>query len=285
MSERINWFPGHMKKAFGIIEENLKLVDAVLYVLDARAPGACINPEFERILAEKPRLYVISKADLVEDTYVRLWKDYFKERGQACLAINSISGVTGGVVKEVKSLLAEKIRRYEDKGIKKTLRIMVIGIPNSGKSTLINGVCKKKKTLTGDKPGVTKAKQWVKISEGLEMLDTPGALWPCLEDREAAKDLFFIGSIKQEIFDNTELALLLVEKLKAIAAKQLAERYKLENAENASPLEILNGIAKNRGYVLKGGETDLDRTAICILDDFKKARIGKIGLERPPKII
>jgi ribosome biogenesis GTPase A len=281
MQDKINWFPGHMKKAFGIIEENLKLVDAVIYVIDARAPRACINPKFERVLNQKPRLYVLNKSDLVEEEYLRSWLEYFKKQGMSVVAANSATGVTSSIVKEVSALLKEKVKRYADKGVKKTLRLMVIGIPNSGKSTLINSLCSKKKTATGDKPGITKTKQWVNLGGGLEMLDTPGALWPNLEDQECAKDLFFIGSIRPDIFDNTELALLLIEKLKLIAAKNFEERYQLSGIGNTSPLEVLQIIAKNRGHIMKGGEIDTDRAALTVLDDFKKTRIGLIGLELP----
>jgi ribosome biogenesis GTPase A len=331
-----------MKKAVGIIGENLKLVDAVLYVLDARAPYACINPEFDRVLKDKPRLYVINKSDLVEENAVKAWAEFFRsqkniaanekgnieqnkgnpeqnsnkeqnkksEKGNIeqnnnkeqtdkaqnnnekniqnrgfpsrCIILNSATGVVSGVVKELRLLLGEKIERYRQRGVKKTLRIMVIGIPNSGKSTLINSVGGKKKTLTGDKPGVTKSKQWVNIGDGMELLDTPGALPPRLDDQEAAKDLFFIGSIKQDIFDNTELSLMLIEKLRKIAPKSLEERYKIEISDGGAPLEILKNIAKSRGYVVKGGEIDAERAAAAVLDDFKKTRIGKICLEKPP---
>jgi ribosome biogenesis GTPase A len=270
-----------MKKAFGIIEAGLRLVDAVVYVLDARAPEACINPEFEKILGDKPRLYVLNKADLTDEKSVRLWKEYFKRRGFFCIAENSAAGNGFAVVKEIKSLLAEKIKRYADKGVKKTLRVMVIGIPNSGKSTLINGVSKKKKTVTGDKPGVTKSGQWVNIGDGLEMLDTPGALWPSLTNQERAADLFFIGSIKPEIFDPAELAAELVAKLQKIAPDALAARYKLERVGEMSPTELLSAVAVGRGLVVKGGEADFDRAAAAVLDDFKKTRIGKICLETP----
>ncbi|MDR2091328.1 MAG: ribosome biogenesis GTPase YlqF [Clostridiales bacterium] len=288
MADKINWFPGHMKKAVGIIEENLKLVDAVLYVLDARAPFACINPEFDRILKDKPRLYILNKADLVEENSVKAWTDFFngsdfKAFQSRCIALNSATGVTSSVVRELRTLLGEKIKRYREKGVKKTLRVMVIGVPNSGKSTLINGVAFKKKAATGDKPGVTKSKQWVNIGDGLEMLDTPGALAPRLDDENAAKDLFFIGSIRQEIFDNTELALNLIEKLRKIALKNLEERYKIEIAGDTAPMEILEKIAKSRGCVVKGGEIDIDRAAMTVLDDFKKARTGRICLEMPKR--
>jgi ribosome biogenesis GTPase A len=342
-----------MKKAVGIIEENLKLVDAVLYVLDARAPYACINTEFDRVLKDKPRLYVINKSDLVDEGSVKAWAEFFRspakistdakggadtnDGGKAkqnakqnikqnaekndignieknikqnieknaeialknetkrdlrdeikpsesfqsrCVVLNSATGVTSGVVKELRLLLGEKIERYRQRGVKKTLRVMVIGIPNSGKSTLINSVGGKKKAMTGDKPGVTKSKQWVNIGDGMELLDTPGALPPILEDQEAAKDLFFIGSIKQDIFDNTALSLMLIEKLQKIAPKSLKERYKIEVSDDATPLEILKSVAKSRGYVVKGGEIDTERAAVTVLDDFKKTRMGRICLER-----
>ena len=281
MEGKINWFPGHMVKAFRIIEEQLKNVDAVLYVLDARAPAACVNPEFDRVLKDKPRLYILNKADLTEKSYAERWLSHFKRKGFSCIALNSASGPTACVLTELKRLLSAKLERYEEKGIKKTLRAMVIGIPNSGKSTLINGLVGKRKTLTGDKPGITKTKQWVSVGCGMEILDTPGALWPSLTDQEAAKDLFFIGSIKPEIFDNTGLAVELISKLRRIAPDKLRARYVLEGFEDTSDTEVLKKIAESRGCVSKGGETDTDRAAVILLEDFKKTRIGKIGLEEP----
>ncbi|MDR2046926.1 MAG: ribosome biogenesis GTPase YlqF [Clostridiales bacterium] len=280
MDGGINWFPGHMKKAVGIIGENLKLADAVIYVLDARAPAACINPEFEKILRDKPRLYALNKADLVDGGSVKAWLGYFRESGRACVPLNSATGTTGGVVKALKILLGEKLKRYSEKGVNKMLRMMVIGIPNSGKSTLINGLCGKKKTVTGDKPGVTKSKQWVRIADGFELLDTPGALSPRLDDQEAARDLCFIGSIKREIFDDAELALMLIERLVRIAPREFAARYGV-SVSDAAPLDILREIAEKRGCVLRGGEVDTDRAAAAVLDDFRKTRIGRICLEQP----
>lgn len=279
----ISWFPGHMAKAMRIIEDNMKIVDAVVYVLDSRAVSACINPSFDSVIKNKPILYVLNKCDLVEKSDLDKWCAYFEKQGYNYITANSANGRDAGrILKKLTDIMAEKIARYRAKGVMTPIRAMVVGIPNSGKSTLINCLCGGKKTITGDRPGVTKSKQWLAVAKGVDMLDTPGTLWPKMEDQTIALHLAFIGSIKDEILDSEEIAFNLTKFLYENHRNLLNERYGI-TIESDNPTEIIEEIARKRGYVVKGGEVDTERTSKMIVDDFRKQKIGKIMLEYPEK--
>lgn len=279
----IQWYPGHMTKALREMEENVKKVDAVIYVLDSRAVEACINPKFEKIIGNKPVLYVFNKADTVEKNHLKEWLNYFDKMGHTYVAANSASGrESAAILGSLKNLLTAKIESYRAKGVNARLRAMVLGIPNSGKSTLINSLCAGKKTVTGDKPGVTRGKQWVAVSDYVDLMDTPGTLWPSFDNQTLALHLAFIGSIKDDVLDINEICLKFIEFMLSEHPSLLAERYNLE-ALSDTPLEVYEQIAKSRGYLLKGGEPDYDRTAAAVIDDFRKQRTGKIMLERAPR--
>ena len=278
----IQWFPGHMTKAIRMMEENIKLVDSVIYVLDARCILASFNPKLNKLCGNKPILYIINKADLVEKADLAKWLDYFKRNNMTAITTNSASGNTSRVVEELKKINKELIDRYQSKGANRSVRAMVVGIPNSGKSTLVNSLCGSKRTITGDRPGVTRGKQWVVLSKGVELLDTPGTLWPSFENQTHAMHLAFVGSINEDILNLEELSYELILYLMSIRSKEFFERYKvdydmLKDLDRISTLELL---AKKRGFLLKGGIFDLERLSKAIIDDFRKQKFGKIMLEQ-----
>lgn len=276
----IQWFPGHMAKAKRQMEENVKRVDSLIYVLDARAPFSSVNPEFDNLIRLKPVLYVINKCDLVEKTAAEAWVAYFREKGMTVLAISGTVGKDAPkVLAALKELNKEKLERNRLKGVNYALKAMVIGMPNTGKSTLINALCRGKKTVTGDKPGVTKGEQWVRLESGISLLDTPGTLCHSMKSEKAGLDLAFIGSIRDAVVDTTELSLELIRFLREKRAGALAARYGIE--ETGTPLEVLEKVAQKRGQVRKGGEADLDKAALALIEDFRKLRLGKIILETP----
>ena len=276
--EKINWFPGHMQKALRMMESEAKNVDALIYVLDSRAPFACLNPEFVRIIGSKPILYVLNKIDLADEKKIKEIKTKLPGENKLVIELNSTaSGAIGLVTSSLNSLCKATIEKYKNKGVNYFVRAMVLGIPNCGKSTLVNNLCGSKKAITGNKPGVTKGKQWVKLSNNIEILDTPGTLWPNLIDEGEAKKLAFIGSIKDDVVEIEQLSLFLLEALLKTYPKELEERFSVQ-VENKTPLEIMEEIAERRKYVVRGGEIDYERTAKAILDDFRKGRIGKITL-------
>lgn len=274
-----------MTKAIRMMSENVRLVDGIIYLLDARAIASCINPTFDKIIGDKPVLYVVSKIDLVEKTDIDEWKAYFDKNGKNYVFINSLDNQSGSkVVARFNDMLKSVAEKYENKGVNKTLRGMVIGVPNSGKSTLINCIAKSKRAVTGDKAGVTKGKQWVTISNRLELLDTPGTLCPQFDSKRIAENIAFIGSINENILDVSDLCLLLIERLKEVAPTLLQDRYKLKDMEK-TPLEIYEEICKNRGFLLKGGDFDYERCARAVIDDFRKQKIGKIILDKPKDVL
>lgn len=276
--EKINWFPGHMQKALRMMEAEAKNVDALIYVLDSRAPFACLNPEFVRIIGSKPILYVLNKIDLADEKKIKEIKTKLPGENKLVIELNSTaSGAIGLVTSSLNSLCKAIIEKYKNKGVNYFVRAMVLGVPNCGKSTLVNNLCGSKKAITGNKPGVTKGKQWVKLSNNIEILDTPGTLWPNLIDEGEAKKLAFIGSIKDDVVEVEQLSLFLLEALLKTYPKELEERFSVQ-VENKTPLEIMEEIAERRKYVVRGGEIDYERTAKAILDDFRKGRIGKITL-------
>ena len=278
----INWFPGHMTKALRMMEKEIKIVDAIIYVLDSRAPFSCVNPKLNTLVNGKPIIYILNKVDLADDVLVKEWTNYFNNKPNSkCIVLSSVeSGSAKKIESAVKEMLKDKIEKYKNKNISINLRAMVIGVPNSGKSTLINNLCGKAKTITGNKPGVTKGKQWVKIASGLEILDTPGTLWPAFDNNTVAHHLAYIGSIKEEVLDIPTLSLDFIKDINKINTNILKNRYKIDFDEKNTELEILEMICVSRGYKLKGDELDYDRGAYALINDFKQTRLGKITLEK-----
>lgn len=275
----IHWFPGHMAKSLRMMEENVKLVDIIFYVVDARAPMSCINPAFEPIIRDKKTVYILNKADLVSESDLTYFAGKLKSMGDEAIALcGTLSKSTSALCGIAKKLCKDKLDKSANRGIRATIRAMVIGVPNSGKSTLINNLCGKASTLTGNRAGVTKGKQWVRINEYFEVLDTPGTLYPKLSDRVAANRLAYIGSIKDEVVDKNELALSLLGELMEIDGNILKNKYKVEICDDR--FQVMSDIARNRGHILKGNEPDIDRTSIAFIDDFRKGKLGKICLDR-----
>lgn len=267
-----------MNKSLREMEEKIKLVDAVIYVLDARAPFSCINPAFGKIIADKPVIYILNKADTVCETDLLPWVEKLSAGNAKAVRMNSTaSGASKIIADKLFLLCKDKIERKKARGINTVIRAMVIGVPNSGKSTLINNLCGKAKTVTGNRAGVTRAQQWVRISPYLEVLDTPGTLYPKLDDQKLALNLAFIGSIRDEVVDTYELALELIKKLFS-ESDALQKRYGIPLCGNAA--EDLSVIALKRGLLIKGGQPDGDRAAAAIIDDFRKGRMGKVMLEK-----
>lgn len=279
----INWYPGHMAKAKRMLEENLKWIDVVAELVDARAPRATRNPDFDALFARKARILLMNKSDLGDPGTNKRWIAYYKRMGIEAAEIVSTGGsARAQVVRLIERATAEQVKRSEEKGVKKTVRALIAGIPNVGKSTLINRIAGEKRAQTGDRPGVTKGKQWVKITPHLELLDSPGLLWPKFEDAALAAHLAFIGSINDEVLNLEELSEQLLSELRALAPAALFERYKKLDA-NTPEGELLTAAAKSRGFILKGGVYDTERAARIVLDEFRAGKIAKVSLEQPPK--
>lgn len=278
----INWFPGHMKKTQREIKENLKLVDAVIEIRDARIPRSSANPDIDKLVLDKPRLILLNKSDLTESKVTKEWMRELTKDNVMAMEVNCLKGSGLQKIKPaLNELLKEKHERLKGKGLKVIMtRVMVVGIPNVGKSTFINKMARNNIAKTGDRPGVTKAKRWIKTAMDIEMLDTPGVLWPKFKDDETALNLAFTGAIKDEIMDVEELAYKLVERLQEFYPEKLMERYKIDTVYE-NPLETLDAIAIKRGAIMKGREIDYNRIAVILLDEFRGGKIGNISLERP----
>ncbi|EOU1701820.1 ribosome biogenesis GTPase YlqF [Clostridium perfringens] len=278
----INWFPGHMVKTKREIQNNLKLVDAVIEIRDARIPKSSKNPDIDTLCAGKPRVILLNKSDLTDPKVTKAWKDSLTNDETIVLEVNALKGEGLNAIKPaLLKLLKEKHDRLKAKGLAKiTTRAMVVGIPNVGKSTFINKMAKNNIAKTGDRPGVTKNKQWIKTKLGIELMDTPGVLWPKFEDEIVGLNLAFTGAIKDEIMDTEELALKLVERLQETNPEELMTRYKLTEL-NENPLDNLDAIARKRGAIMAGNQIDYNRIAGIILDEFRGGKIGKISLEKP----
>jgi len=281
----IQWFPGHMAKTRRLIKENLKLVDVVIELLDARIPLSSRNPEIDRLVGQKPRIIALNKSDLSDPEKNRLWAQYFKKSSIEAIYTNAITGTGMDQLKnKLKELTRLKTESAAAKGrIGRPVRTMVVGIPNVGKSAFINRIAGRASAQTGDKPGVTRTKQWVRINPGIQLLDTPGILWPKFEDPDTGLNLAFTGAIKDEIMDTTELAARLMERLAALYPDRLMERYKLGQVKERPGFMLLEEAGRNRGCLVSGGEVDLNRIAAIVLDEFRGGRIGKITLEDPPE--
>lgn len=280
----INWFPGHMKRTQRQISENLKLVDAVIEIRDSRIPKSSANPDIDKLVGSKPRIILLNKSDLSEKAVNNAWMKHLSNDHTMVLEVNCLKGSGLQKIKPaLNELLKEKHDRLRAKGLKKIIsRIMVVGIPNVGKSTFINKMAKNTVAKTGDRPGVTKNKQWIKTAMDAEMLDTPGVLWPKFEDEETGLNLAFTGAIRDEIMDIEDLAYKLVERLQTFYPEMLKERYKIEEVYE-DPLQTMEAIARKRGCLMKGGEIDYNRIAVILLDEFRAGKIGNISLERPKK--
>ncbi|NLL82447.1 MAG: ribosome biogenesis GTPase YlqF [Tissierellia bacterium] len=278
----INWYPGHMKKTKESIEKNLSLVDVVFELLDARIPYSSQNPIIDSIVQDKPRVVILNKSDLADNNANNLWQNHFTNRGIPSILFDSLSGKGVDRILKIASDVTKKKREsYKDRGvINRPVRAIIIGIPNVGKSTLINTLSGRKGTRTGNKPGITKATQWIKIKGSLELLDTPGILWPKFEEEIVGLNLAFTGAIKDEILDTETLALKLIDVLIDIAPELLKDRYSIE-LQDLSPLEVMESIGNRRGCIIKGGEIDYTKTSNIILDEFRKGIIGNITLELP----
>lgn len=282
----INWYPGHMAKAKRELAEDLRLIDVVVQIVDARAPYACLNPDFDELFRSKIRVMLLNKADLSSKDANKAWTEHFRERGYSVLEFVSIGpSARKNAVAFIEKAGEPVLRKYRAKGVMKTLRAMVVGIPNVGKSTFINKLAGVNKALTGDKPGVTRGKQWVKVSQYLELMDTPGLLWAKLDDRESARHLAYIGSIRDDVLNVEEIAGLLLCDLGRICPGELFARYpKLAGAaDGTSPEAMLEGVAASRGFILSGGVPDTERAARIVLDEFRAGKIAKISLEIPGK--
>lgn len=275
----IQWFPGHMTKAIRMMEDNLRLVDALIYVIDARAVYSCDNPLFNKLLQGKKVLYVFNKCDLVDSKDLDKWCEEFKRQNKPFVKAIGTSGDCSQIVAGLKRVVADKIEKYAQKGANISIRAMVVGVPNSGKSTIINSMVKKAKAVTGDRPGVTRGKQWLSI-DNVDFLDTPGTLWGKFEDQKVAHHLAYIGSIREDILDVSELAFDLISELKDIYPDALKNRYNLAELEDDT-LQIFEQIAMARGFKLKGNQPDYERTAKMLIDEFRKGKLGKIMLEMP----
>ena len=281
----INWYPGHMKKTIEDIEEKLKLVDFVIEIIDSRIPYSSRNPLFKDLLKNKKRLLIFNKSDLSNPKLNEEWMEKITDENNFAISYNAMKPNVNLVVKKSEELMADEIKKYQDKGLKKgPLRAMIVGIPNSGKSTFINSISGTKSARTGNRPGVTKTNQWIKIHSKLHLLDTPGVLWPKFEDK-VGLNLAFTGAIKDEIMDRETLALKLIEKLKNIAPASLEERYKISDIKEMSPIEIMDEIGKNRGALMRGGLIDYEKVSGIILDEFRKGTLGRITLEEPNEFL
>ncbi len=280
----INWYPGHMTKARRMMQEDIKLIDLVIELLDARVPLSSRNPDIDDLAKNKSRLILLNKADLADNRKTKLWTAYFEEKGFFVVTLDSRSrGGMKAVQEEIMKACKAKIERDLKRGIKnRPVRAMVVGIPNVGKSTFINSFAGKAAAKTGNKPGVTKGKQWIRLNKQVELLDTPGILWPKFEDQTVGMRLAMIGSIRNEILNLDEVAQSLIRNLRSQYPGALKERYEIE--EDGEDYEILAAIAASRNWLVKGGEPDYNKAVNVVLEEFRDGKLGKITLEEPEKI-
>lgn len=285
MYEKMNiqWFPGHMTKAQRMIEENLKMVDAVCELLDARIPRASRNPDIDRLAGDKPRLIILNRIDLADPAITARWKKYYEARGFSVLETDAKSGKgVSGFAPAVRRLLADKLKEYESKGqVGRTLRVMILGIPNVGKSTFINKVAGRKAAIAGDRPGVTRGKQWINIDSGLDLLDTPGILWPRFDSQEVGEMLAITNAIKADVLDKETLGANFMLRLREMYPKAIEERYKFTPDPDMNGFELLEQAAKKRGFLVSRGEYDIERMANTLLGEYHEGKLGRLSLEEP----
>ena len=281
--QTVQWFPGHMAKTRRIIKESLNLVDGVVELVDARIPYSSSNPELDSIIKNKPRIVLLNKCDIADSNATKLWIEYYKSKGMYALPVDCRTGKgLNQFVPTVKKALSNVIEKNEAKGMAgKSLRLMVVGIPNTGKSSFINRMAGNSKAKVADKAGVTRQQQWFVVGNGIELLDTPGVLWPKFDDSSVGDKLAFTGAVKDEVTDLETLSCRLLEVLSKTRPQAILERYKLDCIDNLQGWEILELIGKKRGFLIKGGEIDYERTAVMLCDEFRGGRLGKITLELP----
>lgn len=294
-SSSINWYPGHMAKAKRLIEEDLKLIDIVIEVIDARIPIASRNPDLNKIVKNKKKIIILNKADLADEKQTRKWKEKLTEKDTVAISVNALNNTKNN---EILNVIEKLMKEEKEKGLEKgrvgrTTRVLILGIPNVGKSSLINRLANKNSQTVGNKPGVTVKKQWVRIGNNIELLDTPGVLWPKFETEQIALNLAYTGTIKDEILDNLEIAYNLLKFLLENYRNNLLETYKLDNTqieellnnenqmENENIMDVMRLIGKKRGAIVSGGNIDENKTANMIIKDFRDTKIGKITLEQP----
>ena len=287
----INWYPGHMLKTKKQIMEDLKLIDIVIEILDARIPLSSSNPDIQKIIQNKKRIVILNKSDLAAEEETRKWQNYYKQQGIVSVITDSNLGKgINEILKQIENIMSEDMEKAATKGrVKKNIRVMILGIPNVGKSSLINRLCNKKSTIVGNRPGVTKQKQWVRIANNIELLDTPGVLWPKFDDRKIAFNLSYVGSIKDEILDSVEIAFNLLKYLYKEYKTDLLKRYKINENEIESIeteyeddmiYSLMKLIGRKRGAIVSGGEINDEKVASIILNDFRSGKLGKITLEK-----
>ncbi len=287
-SETIQWFPGHMAKTRRMISENLKNVDIIIEILDARIPYSSRNPEIKRLVGDKPTVLLLNKASLADPKQNALWVKQYTNENTVCILTDCVTGEgLNKIAPAIRTALSDKIARYEQKGmIGKRLRAMVLGIPNVGKSSLINRICGNKKAKVENRPGVTLDKQWVTTNIGVDLLDMPGILWPKFEERRVGENLALTGAIRDGILDTESLATILCKRLRLLYPAMLSERYKLGDMaqyEELSDYDLFLTIGRKRGFLISGGEINTERTSITLLDEFRASKIGRITLDRYSK--
>ncbi len=279
----IQWFPGHMTKAQRMIEDSIKQVDAVCEILDARIPNSSRNPDIDRLAAGKPRLIILNRCDLADPGITAQWREFFESQGIRILETDAKSGRgVNGFAPALRELLKDKITDYAAKGqVNRPMRVMILGIPNVGKSTFINKVARRKAAIAGDKPGVTRGKQWINIDKGLDLLDTPGILWPKFDSQEVGEMLAITNAIKSDVLDKETLAANFMLRLREMYPEALTARYKFEPDPEANGFELLEQAAKKRGFLVSRGEYDIERMANTLLGEYHDGKLGRISLEKP----
>lgn len=282
--QTVQWFPGHMAKTRRLIKESLSRVDCVTEILDARIPLSSRNPEIGEITAGKPRIILLNKCDMADEKVTAQWIKYFRSTGAEAMAVDCRSGRgLNGYTPLVRKVLADKIQQNNDRGmIGKALRVMVVGIPNTGKSSFINKMAGRVRAKVADRPGVTTSNQWFFIGNGIELLDTPGVLWPKFDDPIVGDRLAFIGSVKDAVIDVETMAVRLIDVLREEYPERLAERYKLDDITDMQSWEILEAIGRKRGMLISGGEINTERASVMLLDEYRGGKLGKITMEFPP---
>ena len=279
----VQWFPGHMAKTRRLIKESLPFVDLVTEIVDARIPLSSSNPELAEMIGSKPRIVLLNKCDVADEKATAKWVEYYKKNGMYALPVDCRSGKgLNAYLPLVREVLKDKIQRNADKGMAgKPLRVMVVGIPNTGKSSFINKMAGRNRAKVADKPGVTRSNSWFAVGNGVELLDTPGVLWPKFEDKAVGDKLAFIGSVKDEILDSETLAVRLINVLRNGYSERLTERFKITDFDDKEDYEILEMIGRKRGMLISGGEIDYERASVMLLDEYRGGKLGRLSLEFP----